>query len=251
MYLFVYKTIHQNGKFYIGRHQTDNLNDGYFGSGKWVKSIKEKTLLSRYILQEANNFEELCFLEQKYIDIHWNDPNCMNYVKSSIGAGSGKYNHMFGKVGNLNPLSNIKGKDHPMFGKKRSKETCQKKSKSLKGRSFYDLHGKEKSEELKKRLRKPKTEEHKQKLRKPKEYNVCRIFDKKLMPISNFQNWVKFQEGKISKNTKKYIFLYNGETVYIHNLKQYCKINRLSYPCMKDVNRGKQKRHKGFSKCQT
>ena len=31
-----------NGKYYIGKHQTKDLNDGYMGSGKYLKRAKDK-----------------------------------------------------------------------------------------------------------------------------------------------------------------------------------------------------------------
>lgn len=38
MYYTIYKTTNLvNGKFYIGKHQTSDLNDGYVGSGKLLK----------------------------------------------------------------------------------------------------------------------------------------------------------------------------------------------------------------------
>ena len=37
MYHFVYETTNLiNGKKYIGKHSTDDLNDGYLGSGKAI-----------------------------------------------------------------------------------------------------------------------------------------------------------------------------------------------------------------------
>lgn len=88
MYLFVYKTTHINGRYYIGRHQTENLDDGYLGSGKWVTSIKDKSSLSREIIAETNSIEELHKLEEYYIEMFWEDPLCMNMIKGSNGLTS-------------------------------------------------------------------------------------------------------------------------------------------------------------------
>ena len=63
---FIYKTTHtESGKYYIGRHSTENEQDGYLGSGKWIRSIKDKSKLSREIIGYYNSFDELILAEQK------------------------------------------------------------------------------------------------------------------------------------------------------------------------------------------
>jgi hypothetical protein len=106
-------------------------------------------------------------------------------------ANRGENNSMYGKFGELNPNYKNRGSNSPLFGKKQPKEWQIKKRNALKGRSYIDLHGEEKAEYLKSKLRNPKSEEHKQKLSKPKPKVVCRIFDKKEMAIGNFMNWNK------------------------------------------------------------
>ena len=60
---FVYKTVHDDGFFYIGRHSTSNLEDGYMGSGVWV-SRATKTKLKREILEYVDSFDDVIRLEK-------------------------------------------------------------------------------------------------------------------------------------------------------------------------------------------
>lgn len=43
MYYTIYRTTNTlNGKIYVGMHQTENLDDGYLGSGKVIKNSVSK-----------------------------------------------------------------------------------------------------------------------------------------------------------------------------------------------------------------
>ena len=85
---FIYKTTHPNGKYYIGRHSTTNLEDGYIGSGLWPSSIKDKTTLTREILEYADDELSLKVLEGKYLNENFGKDNCMNLTPDPIGFGS-------------------------------------------------------------------------------------------------------------------------------------------------------------------
>lgn len=89
--MFIYKTIHTNGRYYIGRCSRKH-SDSYLGSGRWVKSIKDKTQLTRVILSEHSSFEELCEAEERAIREHIDDPLCMNYNDKSVGFATGDLN---------------------------------------------------------------------------------------------------------------------------------------------------------------
>jgi len=165
MRYIVYKITNTvNGKIYIGKHQTVNLNDGYMGSGKRLKDsishygIKnfKKEILFEYDNESDMNkkeaelvTEEFCFREDTY---------------NLCPGGNGGFGYING-----NDIAKFKGKKHTeetktkisksRKGFKHSEESKQKISKaSLK---TNESRSKKVSKALK---NKSKTEEHRKKL---------------------------------------------------------------------------------------
>lgn len=71
-YFLIYKITNLiNEKYYIGRHATKNLNDGYLGSGKGIKNAITKygkENFKKEILVFANSAEELWKLEEEIVN---------------------------------------------------------------------------------------------------------------------------------------------------------------------------------------
>lgn len=89
MHHFLYITrLKNSSKYYVGRHSTTNINDTYFGSGKWIKSIQDKSALYREIVQFCDNEKELKQKEKILIETHINNKDCMNFNENSCGFSS-------------------------------------------------------------------------------------------------------------------------------------------------------------------
>jgi hypothetical protein len=135
MHYIIYKTFTLSGKYYIGRHSTNNLNDGYVGSGKWVRSIKDKSSLTREILAVAESESELKVLEEQFINESIDDPNNMNFNNKSIGWPTGDLNWARSPEAKLIKSNRKKGisleEEH---GVEKAKLIRQKISKSKKGK---------------------------------------------------------------------------------------------------------------------
>lgn len=91
MYYFIYKTTNKiNGKYYIGMHKTDNLEDGYLGSGTHFKRALEKygrENFEREILEYCNSDEEMHLVEARYITEEVvNDKNSYNLKLGGDGG---------------------------------------------------------------------------------------------------------------------------------------------------------------------
>jgi hypothetical protein len=115
-YHYLYKTTNEiNGKFYIGIHSTDNLNDGYIGSGKrlWYSLNKYgKENHKKDILEFVNSRE---ILHQKEIDLineYKNSNLCMNLSNGGFG-----------------------------FNMNHTIETKAKISETLSNKTYEDIHG--------------------------------------------------------------------------------------------------------------
>lgn len=81
MYYTVYKTTNRiNGKCYVGKHQTRNLDDGYMGSGKLIKlAIKkygienfDKEILYVFDTEEEMNAKEAEIVTEEFCKTSYN-----------------------------------------------------------------------------------------------------------------------------------------------------------------------------------
>ena len=92
VFFFLYETTNLiNGKKYRGIHKTDNLNDGYIGSGFALKlSVKKhgKQNFKREILEFCSSYNELLEKEKIYVDEKWVNDNS-NYNIKTGGQSAG------------------------------------------------------------------------------------------------------------------------------------------------------------------
>ena len=90
-YHFIYKTTNLlSGRYYIGMHSTDDLNDGYLGSGTYLKrSITKhgKENHSIEILEFLNSREELAAREREIVSLQEiAKKECMNLKVGGEGG---------------------------------------------------------------------------------------------------------------------------------------------------------------------
>jgi len=214
-------------KQYVGSHATNNLNDGYLGSGKYfLKTINKYGYknFKREILQECNNIIEARELEGYYI-IENNTlyPNGYNISpKGGIGfngailAESTKQKiskSNTGKIRTPEMRKNISkggkgkqsGENHPMYGKHHSEEAINKIKEKRKLQSEPML-GKKHSEETKESiskalLGKSLSEEHKIILKNASlnvKKTICNHCGKEFSPwgLKNHQNAINRKQLK-------------------------------------------------------
>ena len=171
-YNYIYKITNQiNGKIYIGKHSTDNLDDGYMGSGILIRKAEKKygkENFTKEYLAFCDTEEKLNWFEKFYIK---------KYKAREVG-----YNLTNGGDGHLGFIM--------------TEETKQKLSEANKGKTL--------SEETKQKLRKPKTEETKQKLSEAKKGKTFSEEHKqKLSEAKKGKTLSEEHKRKLSEVTKK------------------------------------------------
>jgi group I intron endonuclease len=163
VYYYLYEVTNLvNGRTYIGQHITDDLEDGYLGSGKALKSAIKKYGRDKFkkeILAFANGPTSLNFMERCMVPLWWAElPTNYNMVEGG-GNGArmsaearkkislGRKGKKFGPMpeaqrlamsqrmkGKLPPqFAKLTGENHPRRGKKHSEEARAKMSASQMG----------------------------------------------------------------------------------------------------------------------
>lgn len=242
------------GKKYVGSHSTDNLDDNYFGSGQALKlSIKKygKNNFKRITLKECETVLESRILEEFYINEHNTlSPNGYNI--------SPKGGILFGLECHSEETKNkisIKGKE-----RFENQEERDKISLRFKDKTYEELYGVEKSNELKLKRKinfdeynptkgkkkednpnfgskrteetkkkisdsnkdKPKSEKHKKSLSKAWEKRKI----EKPHTKETLEKMRNSMLGKNAKNTYKLTDPNNNEFI-VNNLTQFAKENSL------------------------
>lgn len=134
---YTYKIVHANGKYYVGRHSTRNIEDGYMGSGKWPLSVIDKQNLTKEILTFCETLESLILKEQELLDEHIGKPLCMNFNNRASGFASGDRNPSNTESERIRKAQQV-GVRNPMFGKNHTDAAKDKMSKSRKGRLAWN-----------------------------------------------------------------------------------------------------------------
>jgi len=148
MHHLVYVTTNiENGKFYIGKHSTANLNDNYCGSGVWVlRAKKAKRKLFTRVVKSCQTEEEAYRQEYEIIvnaKVCWPDL-CMNISDGGVGFSTsyplvrtGELAPMYGKKHTeevkkqiAKTMSYRAGENHHMYGKNHDEDTRKKMSES-------------------------------------------------------------------------------------------------------------------------
>ena len=142
-YNYIYKiTNNINGKIYIGKHSTNNLDDGYMGSGKLILKAEQKYGIENFTkeyLAFCDTENKLNWFEKFYIK-KYNSQN--NEIGYNISPGGDGWACMLGKKhskeSKLKMSEARKGKTSWMKGKHLSEECKQKMSISLRGRKVWN-----------------------------------------------------------------------------------------------------------------
>jgi hypothetical protein len=104
----IYFTEDDEGNYYLGRHSTQNLNDGYKGSGNWVRNHPNPEKLRTRIAEHLPEFNALELREDVLLKEHYGKPGCMNETPCSKGFAPGDLNPMKDPV----VAAKISGEEH-------------------------------------------------------------------------------------------------------------------------------------------
>ena len=148
IYHVIYKWTNKiNGKYYIGKHSTDDpWRDDYKGSGKpvWEDAKKKYGIenFAREILYFCDTEDEAYDKEHELVGLNEvKNPMCYNQKVGGKGARSGEENTFYGRKHHEESRIMI-SKNHakPWLNEKHSEKTKQKQSEAAQGKKKSKIH---------------------------------------------------------------------------------------------------------------
>lgn len=271
MFYTIYKTTNLiNNKFYIGMHQTDNIQDRYLGSGKTLlKAIRKygRKNFKKEILYIFKTYEEMVLKEEELITLELcKQEDCYNNNKGGVGRPL-EYKTSKETKDKIRQSIKIYQKNNPNWKEKLKKDfkwsDTQKQNHSIlqKNKTWitnpeltYSRHVYNNTLQefldqgwfLGRKAFIPKTKGksiHPPKILLTKEQ---RSEINRKSQLGKKQSKESIQK-RINKTSKEYIITTPlGETIKIKNLNEFCRNNNLTAPLMHKTAHGIQTQHKGY-----
>ena len=155
-YHFIYKTTNLlNGKYYIGMHSTDNLNDGYMGSGKRLRYSINKHGKDNHVVEALEFFEDrkkLIAKEKEIVTLNEiAKEKCLNLCVGGEGGFISEEGHRKGTKKMVEIISERMKNDTNFYDNWKKSVSNALKKRHKEGKIKYDTFtGKKHSEETKK-----------------------------------------------------------------------------------------------------
>ena len=196
MYHYIYKIINNiNNKYYLGKHSTNNLDNGYLGSGILLKKAITKygkENFTKEILAYCDSESDCYELEELVAtQIEVNNPMCYNITIGGTGFSIGH---------KVLPETKIKmskagsGENNAMYGKSHTYNTKLKMSNIKKGKYTKELnHMYNKSHTSETKLKMKNKHANYKGLNNPRCMKVAKL-DKNTLEILKTYNYIKLAE---------------------------------------------------------